>query len=187
MTPDLQNEFRLLSEQAMQQLRNVAASGSYRNVFSFWAMPSFAPWLRCTIYQPAPRKKDRLPFAEFSIWRSDFDREKLRSPIERLKYPKEIVPTFETDILQLVNSDVEQIEQRIRGIFVPLNIRDTITGVDGTNFEFHSEELFDGATIRWWHYGPVEWRPFTETIIQFVDELDGRRKAKRQSNSKIHI
>lgn len=176
MTPDLQREFQLLSDTATQQLENVPEIESYRHVFSLWVMPSFTPCGRCTVYSPWGHTKEKQPFASLTIWRSDLDQEKLRSPIERLKYPQNLVPTFECDDLWLTNAEVEQMEQRIRGISVPLYLgRPSLAGCDGTSFEFRYDELFFGAALHWWENYPTEWRPFTEVVTRIVSELEKRR------------
>jgi len=180
MTPDLQAEFRSLSEKARRELKNVPASGSHRRVFSFWAFPSFTPALRCSIYSPLPRKEVKA-FAEFSIWRTDVDLEKLRSPVERLKHPRELEPTMHGEIVWLTGEEVAEMEQRIRGIPIPIFLAPpTWAGIDGTGFEFEYNEPFYGVAIHWWEDQPSEWRPFTQTITRIVGELDDRRKTNVQ-------
>src|SRR4051794_35093612 len=120
MTSDLQREFQSLREAAKQQLRDVPESGSYRHVFSLWVTPSFAPAYRCTVYAPLAFAKGKQPFAAFTIWRSDLDSDKLRTPVERLRHPKDLSPTVEDDTLCLADADLEDLQQRIRGISVPL-------------------------------------------------------------------
>src|SRR6266498_727348 len=113
MTPDLQREFQSLREKAMKELKNIAATGSYCNVFSLFVLPSFSPSRRFTVYSPVRPEKGHRPFVAFSTWRSDLDAEKLRSPIERLRYPKDLSPTIENDTLWLTDAEPGEIEQRI--------------------------------------------------------------------------
>ena len=181
MTPDLQREFQLLTQSAKQQLKDVPESGSYRHVFSLWVMPSFAPASRCTLYSPLPFKKEREPFASFTIWRSDLDLEKLRSPTERLRYPKDLTPTIQNDVLWLTDGEVEEIEQRIRGISIPVCLGGpSVAGCDGTSFEFRYDEIFFGLSLHWWEHHPSEWRPFTEPVMHIAQELEKRRQRKVQ-------
>jgi hypothetical protein len=181
MTPDLQREFQSLSARAKQQLKDVPISGSYRHLFSLWIMPSFSSCRRCTVYSPSRSAKGQQPFASFAIWRSDLDSEKLASPVERLKYPKDLAPTIEDDVLRLTNPEVEQIEQRICGVSVPLYLgRSSVAGCDGTCFEFRYDELFFGVEIHWWENHPAAWRPFTEAVTRIVGELEARRQHKVQ-------
>src|SRR5947209_15652530 len=119
MTPDLQQEFQLLSAKAKQQLKNIPASGSCRHVFSLWTMPSFSPSYRWTIFSPVPRAKESRPFASYTVWRSDLDREKFRSPVERLRHPKELAPTVEDEEVWLTEDIIQGFEQSIRGIAIP--------------------------------------------------------------------
>ena len=179
MTPDLQNEFELLAADARQRLREVSCSGSYRQVFSFWTMPSFSPCSRWTIYSPQPFGKVDRPFASYTIWRSDLDLEKLKSPVERLKFPKHLAPTVQEDIVQLTEVEVQKIERQISGIAIPICPDEcAVTVLDGTRFEFRHDQLFFGGSLHWWENHPSEWRPFTEVIRRIAAELEQRRKEK---------
>jgi hypothetical protein len=187
MTRDLQREFKLLRERAELQLKDVPESGSYRHVFSFWAMPSFTPAYRWTVYSTLPFAKGKRSFATCAIWRSDLDSEKLRSPVERLRYPKELAPTIQEATLWLRDGQVEEIEQRIRGISIPLYLGQTrYAGCDGTRFEFRCDELFFGTSLHWWEDLPSEWRPFTEAVMQVVTELQERRRGEVQSGGALN-
>ena len=181
MTPDLQSEFQSLSEAAMQQLKAVPEIGSYRHVFSLCVTPSFTPAYRCTVYAPLPFAKGAQPFASFTIWRSDLDHDRLRTPVERLRHPKDLSPTIVEDTLGLTDADVEGFQQRMRGISVPLYLGPaTFVGCDGTAFEFRCDEMFYGASLHWWECEPAGWRPFTAVVVQIVSELETRRKGKDQ-------
>ena len=182
MAHDFQQEFRLLSEKAKQQLKDVPESGSFRHVFSLWVMPSFTPAYRCTLYAPFPFTKGKRPFASFTIWRSDLDYEKVRTPVDRLSHLKDLAPTIEDDTLWLTDADVEDLQRRIRGISVPLYLAPpTVAGCDGTSFEFRCDEIFYGASLHWWEDQPVEWRPFTEVVVQIASELENRRQRRVES------
>jgi len=177
MTSDLQREFQSLSDIARKQLREVPESGNYRHVFSIWVLPSFSPAFRCTIYSPLPIAEGKQPFADFSIWRSDLDSEKVRSPVERLRYPKDLTPTIESDVVWLTADEVIRMERTIQGISVPLYLgQGSIAGCDGTLFEFRYDEIFFGGSIHWWENFPAEWRPFTDAVVGIVTELRGRKK-----------
>jgi hypothetical protein len=129
------------------------------------------------------RAREKQPFASFTIWRSDLDAEKLRSPVERLKYPRDLDPTIEGDTVWLTEDVVKDIEQRIQGISIPIYLGEPqVIGCDGTRFEFHYDALFYGATIHWWEDHPNEWRSFTNTITRIIEELQERRK-KQADNS----
>lgn len=181
MTPDQQREFQLLRETAKQRLRDVPESGSYRHIFSLWVMPSFTPAYRYTLYAPLPFAKGKQPFASFTVWRSDRDYEKVRSPVERVRHPKDLTPTIEEDTLWLGDTDLEDFQQRIRGISVPLYLGPAaVAGCDGTSYEFRCDEIFYGASLHWWENMPTEWQPFTGVITQIAAELERRRKEKVQ-------
>jgi len=181
MLPDLQKEFRLLSANAKQRLMNVPASGSYQHVFSLWILPSFTPSSRWTIYSPSQSGKGKSPFAEYIVWRSDLDVEKFGSPLERLRHPKDLTPTFENEAVWLTGDDIGNFVQRLRGISIPFFLGSpSAFGLDGTRFEFRYDELFFGGSLHWWEDHPLEWRPFTEVVMKIAKDLQGRRTAKGQ-------
>lgn len=186
MTPDLSQEFESLSKKARQQLKNFTTPDEYHQVFSLWTMPSFfSQPSRCTINSPRSSAKGKQPFAEFNIWRNDLDGEKLRSPIERLKYPKELLPTIESDVVWLTSDEVQQIKQRIQGVVIPIFLgRPSSIVIDGTGFEFSyigGSEF--GVSLRWSCDLPQEWTPFTKIIMQIGSELEERRKKQAQEKS----
>jgi hypothetical protein len=119
MTPDLQEEFQLLSSIARQQLSEVTTGNGYQQVFSIWTWPSFSPSSRWTVYLPRPQAKGKSAFASYTVWRRDLDLEKFRSPVERLRYPKDLAATIEADLVRLTTDDVEGFVQCIRGISIP--------------------------------------------------------------------
>src|SRR5688572_17760260 len=111
MTADLWQEFSELGRRAEQELRDVPQSGSYSRLFTIWVRPSFQPSFRWSVYAP---RRSANPMASYLVWRSDVDAEKLRTPVERLKHPKELAPTIEHDAVDLDAKDIENFTQRIR-------------------------------------------------------------------------
>ncbi len=181
MSPDLQREFRLLSANAKQHLMDVPESGSYRQVFSLWTLPSFTPSSRWTVYSPSRSKKGKSPFASYTVWRSDLDMEKFKSPLERLRHPKDLVPTIENETVGLTGDDIEEFVQRVRGISIPFFLGSpSVVGCDGTNFKFHYDEFFFGGSLHWWEDRPLEWRPFTEVVRRIAEDLEHRKTVKGQ-------
>jgi hypothetical protein len=181
MSPDLQQEFQLLSASAKWQLLDVPESGSYRHVFSLWILPSFTPSSRWTVYSPSRSGKGKSPFAEHIVWRSDLDLEKFKSPVERLRHSKDLAPTIENEAVWLTGDDIEGFVQRIRDISIPFFLGSpSVVGCDGTRFEFRYDELFFGGSLHWWEDRPLEWRPFTEAVMKITEYLQGRISAKGQ-------
>jgi len=110
----------------------------------------------------------------------DVDQEKLRSPVDRLKYPKDLVPTIENDDVWLTRAEASEMEQKLRGIAIPIFLGPpTAVGCDGTGFEFQHDHLFFGARLHWWENEPPEWRPFTQAVRRAIKTLDDRREGKR--------
>jgi hypothetical protein len=181
MLPDLQQEFRSLSAKAKQRLMAVPQSGSYRHVFSLWILPSFTPSSRWTVYSPSRSGKGKPPFAEHIVWRSDLDLEKFKSPVERLRHPKDLAPTIENEAVWLTGDDIENFVQRIRNISIPFFLgTPSVVGCDGTSFEFRYDDFFFGGSLHWWEDRPPEWRPFTEAVMKIAMDLQGRRTENGQ-------
>jgi hypothetical protein len=163
---------------------DVPASGSYRHVFSLWILPSFTPSSRWTVYSPSPFRKGKSPFASCTVWRSDLDLEKFKSPVERLRHPKDLAPTIEDDLVWLTGYDIEDFVQRIRGISIPFFLGSaSVVGCDGTRFEFRCDGSFFGGSLHWREDGPHEWRPFTEAVMKIAADLNDQRTAKAQQSA----
>jgi hypothetical protein len=115
------------------------------------------------------------------VWRSDLDLEKFKSPVERLRHPKDLAPTIENEAVWLTGDDIEDFVQRIRGISIPFFLGSpSVVGCDGTSFEFRYDELFFGGSLHWWEDRPLEWRPFTEVVLNIAKDLQNRKTAKVQ-------
>ena len=176
MSPDLQKELQQLSAKAKQHLKDVPASGSYRHVFSFWTLPSFSPSSRWTVYSPVRVAHGHQPFASCSVWRSDVDLEKFRSPVERLRYPKDLTPTIDEETVSLTGEVIAEFEQTIQQISIPFFLGSpSVAGCDGTRFEFYYDQLFFGGSLHWWENHPAEWRPFTEAVMRIAANLEARK------------
>ena len=177
MTPDLQQEFQVLSAKADQQLRAVPAFRRYRHLFSIWTLPSFSPSSRWTIYAPLPSSKGKSPFASYTVWRSDLDLEKFSSPVVRLSHPKDLAPTIQGEEVILTADIIEGFEQSIRGIAIPFFPGGPPpVGCDGTGFEFHYGGLSCGGSLRWGEDRPQEWRPLTGAVRKIAADLAARRE-----------
>jgi hypothetical protein len=183
MTPDLQQEFKLLSEKARRQLSEVTTGESYQHVFSIWTWPTFGPSVRWTVYSPRPQARGKSAFASYTLWRSDLDLEKFRSPVERLRYPGDLAPTIRDESVWLTANDVEGFVQFIRGISIPIFPENPSTfGLDGCRFEFRFAQMLFGGSSHWWENYPQEWRPFTEAIMKIIGDLNTQRTAKVQKD-----
>jgi hypothetical protein len=185
MTPDLVQEFQSLSEIAKQRLKDVPESGSYQQLLSIWTRPSFSPSFRWTVYSPWRNAKGKQPFASYTIWRSDLDLEKLKSPVERVKYPKDLVPTIQDEVVWIPDDFIAKLQSRLCGIAIPFYLGSPKSvGVDGTSFEFQYDQLFYGGSVHWWENHPHEWQPFTNAIKAIAGDLDNLRKQNQQSANK---
>ena len=184
MTPDLQREFQLLAAKAKERLKEIPQSGSHRRVFSFWEMPSFTPHTCCTVYAPLRHANNVQPLASFTVWRNDLDLEKFRTPIERLKYSRDLQPSIEEDSVFLTNNEIDVITQTLRAISIPIFIEPSrVVGCDGTSFEFQADFNFCDASLHWWEDQPQIWRPLTEAVRNIVRGIELRRDKKERKGA----
>jgi hypothetical protein len=184
MKPDLQQEFVALTQAARTRLKAVPQLVGYERLFSFWEFPSFAPSSCWTVYAHCSFAHATTPFAEYTVWRSDIDLEKLRTPVERLKHPKDLRPTIESESVQLSDAALQAIEFAIRDVAVPFFVRGpSVVGLDGTRFEFQYSRTCLLASLEWRENHPEEWRPFTDALFAVIEDLEGQRKRRLSSSA----
>lgn len=189
MTSDLQEEFRLLSKAAKQHLKDIPECENYWKVFSIWIWPSFFyPAVRWTIYTPRRIASSVQPQAHVTIWRNDLDWEKFASPVERLRYPKDLTPTIEKDIVWLTTEQIEAFENELKEISIPVFLgAPSIIGCDGTSYEFSYDESFFGTSLSWWENYPEEWRPFIDLVLKIVKNLETQKTRQTLAQSSGNV
>jgi hypothetical protein len=97
----------------------------------------------------------------------DVDGDAMRSPVERLKYPRPYSPTIEVNWVLVDRGRVEAILARLREIPIPLVVNHRV-GLDGTTVE-----LSVGNTrISWWQDLPEEWQALGPVIVDLTQYFD---------------
>ena len=167
-------EFQQLCNSALEQLENVAASSSYECVFSFWTLPSFSDQSRATLYTPRRDKARLASFVEFAVWKRDVDAEKFRTPLDRLKHPKELKPTIETSTRELGHDLVSAVINDLKQVSLScLRPDESMLGTDGTRYRFKADQGYFGLDLSWWCDGPMQWREAIQKLRTSVARVEG--------------
>ncbi len=96
------------------------------------------------------------------VWRYDLAVEKFRTPIERMKHPKTLQPTFE-QFSEPINADVLQRLLELLNKSLPRTLPPmTFAGCDGTRYEIEAGTHMHKLTFEWWERGPQEWQDLLE-------------------------
>src|SRR5688500_9285604 len=73
------------------------AARGIRCLFQILMLPSFEPVVGWQIFQKVSQSKEKHYFATRTCWSRNEDVQKFVSPIERLKHPRELNPTIQTE------------------------------------------------------------------------------------------
>jgi hypothetical protein len=135
-------------------------------------MPSFEPAISYEIYKALSRRQLRGYFAVITRWRRDVDAEKFRTPIERLKYPRPLNPTFESKSFELTPEFVNGILDRFKAVSVPALTDMETLGLDGTIYEVGLGDSFHWSRFHWWEELPAEWQSLHTAFQDTLQELE---------------
>ena len=153
-----------------------------KRLFQILALPSFDGLLGWEIFQKVSRSNEKSCFAVRTLWCRDEDAAKLESPIERLKYPRDLEPTIRAETIELDTVIVDSFLDRLKAIRIPIFLDNPRFGTDGTCYEFSFGQLFLGVRYRWWEEPPNEWKPLSDTVLEilrYLESLPGREKDKK--------
>jgi hypothetical protein len=98
-----------------------------------------------------------------SCWRSDIDREKFCTPVERLRHPYPLVPTIEVHELPTPSTELEDLARDLGVLELPIGAVPTVGGLDGVTFEVAIEQPPDHIAfsarcrLSWWCEPPAAW------------------------------
>ncbi|CAN5577595.1 hypothetical protein BH09VER1_BH09VER1_31970 [soil metagenome] len=172
MQTQQQQEFYKLTEAATQSLNSLAESSSFDRVFSYWRLPSFHDQTRTDLFTPR-RLAGRSSFVAVTTWRRLADTEKLRDPVERLKYPRELEPTIEHQSTDVASDIVASVISDLSVITLP-SIRplESTLGLDGTSYRFFFNQGYFSLDFSWWCEGPEVWKGAARQIEEIVSRLE---------------
>jgi hypothetical protein len=168
-----QQEFYRLTEAATESLNSVPESGSFVHVFSYWRLPAFDDQTRTTLYAPRRAESGKDPFVTVTIWRRKVDLEKLRDPVERLKYPRELKPTIEALSTTLEPDLVASVISDLSSISLPsIRPHEGVVGLDGIGYRFSFSQGLFSLDLSWWCDRPETWQDATQRIEEIVSHLE---------------
>jgi hypothetical protein len=128
--------------------------------------PSFRDGRAIGIQSVTRRFPDRLRERGFDVvartWRYSIDSAKLETPIERLKHPRPLLPTIDTQSARIEKLQVDSLIASLSQIRVPVHPLDASMGLDGTSFELQIGDHFCGSEFHWWSAYSGEWKPLID-------------------------
>jgi len=142
-----------------------------RHVFQYLILPSFTPPVAWDVFRrPRQAHEDDYVLVR-SSWRSDLDLEKLRTPVERLRYPYPLTPTIEVHQLNVSSSDLAHLASELAGLELAIGSPPSVGGVDGVGYEVAIEQpphIASAAKCRlsWWHKPPTEWSALASWVLR---------------------
>lgn len=134
-----------------------------QHVFQYLILPSFTPPIAWDVFRRRRRGYDDDFVLVRSVWRSDLDLEKLRSPVERLRHPYPLVPSLEVHQLSAPSAELARLAAELAALRFPIGAPPSVGGVDGVTFEVAIEQppqyisLAAKCRLSWWREPPVEW------------------------------
>lgn len=167
------DELLRLTRQATGRLEILPEFPDHTEVFSFWSLPSFTNQHRTTLFAPNSKRPDLDAFVLRKVWNRDADREKLRSPLERLRHSQPLEPSFLESRVNLSSSALMEVIHDLSLVHLPsIHPSQRILALDGTGFRFRFANTFFGLDIHWWADQPPEWREATQRIIETVQRME---------------
>ncbi len=144
-------------------------------VFRFCESPSFEEMTGIEVYDLSLRCDESAYCGIITVWRRDLDREKFRTPVERLKHPRDLEPTIERQEVEIDARWFEGVLERLAKVSIPVRPREAPGGLDGTSYSLEIGDSLGGLELSWWCDGPEEWHP----VIAIADEIGRKiRKAR---------
>jgi hypothetical protein len=116
----------------------------------------------------------KVPEVIWRRWRRGLDREKYRTPVERLRHPREIAPLIESRSAGLDANWLSNARNDLQSLRIPAFSVSDQTGLDGTAFGLRANLGSSSSHFRWWQEGPPEWRPMALWFRETWTELTSR-------------
>jgi hypothetical protein len=168
------NEWLEFQESALQELRarDDARERSVLLVMRMIVLPSFQAAEKWEVCCDNSGDSGEKYFAALTRWEREADMEKFRTPVERLKHPRELAPTFTILRFDLNAHRAGYWLERFSALSVTPLPKESSIGLDGTSFELEfGHVLFSGSRFLWWNDGPPAWRELTEGVRELLQEL----------------
>jgi hypothetical protein len=129
--------------------------------------PSFDDWRAYELWELRGEWRLRR-----RVWRHLVDAEKMRTPVERLRHPRPLLPTIETREIPYGASEAEAAFERLAS----LRLRVLPEGggglvLDGADHEVALEDGAASMRLRW-NPTPAAWAPLAETVDVLLAAFD---------------
>jgi hypothetical protein len=164
-------EWQRLQETALTTLRNGNYSQGIRLLYLL-VMPSWEPSTNYEIYTTPAWHLSASHVVMATRWRGDIDAAKFDTPIERLKHPHTLTPTFETQSFETTTEFVDGILDKFTAISIPTLTNTDVWGLDGTSYEVGLGNGFVWSCFRWREEPPPEWQSLGILFHDTLHELE---------------
>jgi len=128
-----------------------------RLVVQFLELPAFTICRSYELYHETPRRRAPRYQAVEITWRLDEDIERFRTPVERLRHPRDLRPTIERRDGVLSSDDVSALLDELRSLRLPIVPGKPAFGVDGVRYELRLGDHYAVTRLQWWVEPPVGW------------------------------
>lgn len=109
-------------------------------------------------------------------WSLAEDAEKVRTPVERLRHPRQLIPTIVTRSVFVERELIQQYTSPLASISIPAFPMCEAAGTDGVSYTLFTTSFSHTLELRWWHDHPEQWRPlmawFDQTRKRLTSILD---------------
>ena len=165
MEPEQVREYHQLLAEVVPNLRHHAYVGARKvsHCFQYLVLPSFAPPIAWDVFRERQKHQPEKHILIRTCWRCDLDKEKLRTPVERLRHPYPLQPTIEVHELSAPSSELMRLAEDLGALAFPIGASSGVVGLDGVTFEVAIEQppahiaLAAKCRLSWWFEPPAAW------------------------------
>ncbi len=165
------SEALALEQQVTDALRSYVFSQlpKSEHIAQVLVLPTFEPHEAWDVYSQEKAPGEREYSVVHTRWRKDLDLEKLRSPVERLKYPAVLYPTIEVVTLMLDRHIAQGLLAKLAMTQIFIRAAPDHWGLDGTMFELMVGS-YPWAACRfvWWESPPPAWSELKEIVDEML-------------------
>ena len=174
MEQELADEFYGLERRARQRLEEYGTpSVRALCLLRVAVSPAFDPPVSWRLFEQRSRRSDENSyFASYLCWRSDVDLAKFRSPVERLRHPRPLLPTFETFDVEVDSSLAQSMVAGVSSAVIPAYVPKHSIGTDGISYDLTIGDGFVKARYHWWWKAPEPWQPLSASVRDILQHLE---------------
>lgn len=146
--PEQWQEFQKLQAEAARRLDD----GDWVLRLSVW--PAFDDWRVLGVR----RVKRGVEVVGRRWWRGD-DAAKFVSPVERMRWPRVLVPTVDERSTMAEEGLIDELLTTLGGVMLSIAPVSSMIGLDGVRYALSVQDAMIAARLRWWEGHPEAWRP----------------------------